>query len=115
MKIIDIREMRSPNGEVVTFHGFEHGANVCFFIVQFPSGKGPDRHRHPYEETFIVLDGEIETIVDGETQPIGKDTVVIIPANTWHEFKSRSEQPVHMINIHPAPKMITEWAGTPSN
>ena len=110
MKVIGINDMKSPDGQVATFHGFEQGANISFFIVLFSPGKGPKKHRHPYEETFIILDGEIEAIVDGETERIGKDTIAVIPANTWHEFKNCADKPVHMVNIHPAPRMITEWA-----
>lgn len=110
MKIIDMNSLRSPDRQAATLHGFEHGANVSFFIVQFGPGKGPNKHRHPYEETFIIFDGEIEAIVDGKTQRIGSHTVAIIPANTWHEFKNCSDRQLHRVNIHPVPKMITEWA-----
>ena len=104
MKIIDSGSLKSPDGQVATLHGFEHGANISFFIVQFGPGKGPNKYRHPYEETFIVFEREIEAIVDGKMQRIGSDTIAIIPANTWHEFKSLSEKPLHMINIYPVPK-----------
>ena len=110
MKIVDIKTMKSPNGDAATFQGFEHGANVSFFVVEFSLGKGPKKHRHPYEETFIILDGEIEVIVDGEIQRLGSDIIAIIPAHTWHEFKNRSERATRLVNIHPVPKMITEWA-----
>jgi glyoxylate utilization-related uncharacterized protein len=62
-----------------------------------------------YEETFIILDGEIEVIVDEQTERIGGGKIAIIPANTWHEFKNRSDKPLLMVNLHPVPKMITEW------
>lgn len=110
MNIVDMKALKPLNGEAATFQGLEHGANVSFFVVQFSPGKGPKKHRHPYEETFIILDGEIEVIVDGETQVIGNDTIAIIPAGSWHEFKNRSEKPAHLVNIHPVPKMMTEWA-----
>ena len=110
MKIIHMKDIKAPHGEVATFQGLEHEANVSFFIVNFSPGKGPGKHRHPYEETFIILNGEIEAVVDGETQILGSDTIAIIPAGTWHEFKNRSEKTVSMVNIHPVPKMITEWA-----
>ena len=110
MKIIDTKTIRSANSEAATFQGFEHGANTSFFIVNFSPGKGPKRHRHPYEEIFIILDGEIEAIVDNETKVIGSDTIAIIPADTWHEFKNRAEKPARLVNIHPVSKMVTEWA-----
>jgi quercetin dioxygenase-like cupin family protein len=110
MKIIAINSLKAPAGEVAIFQGFENGANVSFFVVQFSPGKGPDKHRHPYEETFIVLDGDIEVIIDGETRMIRSGTIVIIPAGSWHEFKNRSEKATLLINLHPVAKMMTEWA-----
>lgn len=109
MKIFDINDMKPPTGDVAIFQGFEHGGNVSFFVVQFSPGKGPRKHRHPYEETFIILNGDIEFIVDGKTQVLESGKVAIVPASTWHEFKNRSDGPSLMVNIHPVPKMITEW------
>ena len=110
MNIIDMKTIKSPNGEAATFQGLEHDANVSFFVVNFSPGNGPKKHRHPYAEIFIILDGEIEAIVDGEPQILGSETIAVIPAGTWHEFKNRSEKKVSMVNIHPVAKMITEWA-----
>jgi quercetin dioxygenase-like cupin family protein len=110
MKTIDINSITPTGQEVATFHGSKHGANVSFFIVHFSPGKGPRKHRHPYEETFILLEGEIEAIVDGETKNFSENNIVIIPAGVWHEFKNCSERPVFMINLHPVAEMVTEWA-----
>ena len=110
MKIVDIDSMKPPNAEAAQFQGVEYGANVSFFVVQGPPGTGPDKHRHPYEETFIILDGDIEFIIDGKMHVIGSGKIVVAPANTWHEFRNRSNKLSLMINIHPIPQMITEWA-----
>ena len=110
MKIIDINSLMPSGQEVATFQGIKHGANVSFFIVRFSPGKGPKKHRHPYEETFIILDGEIEAILDGETKTLSENNIVIIPAGTWHEFKNRTDSQVFMINLHQVPEMVTEWA-----
>ena len=48
--------------------------------------------------------------VDGKLQSVGGGNIVVIPPDTWHEFKNRSDRDVFMVNIHPAPKMIQEWA-----
>ena len=108
--MIAIDGMKSPGSEVATFHGSEHGANVSFFVGGFSTGQGPKRHRHPYEETFIVLDGEIALITDGTTRTVGGGTVVVIPKGTWHEFKVLSEASARMVNVHPVARMTTEWA-----
>jgi quercetin dioxygenase-like cupin family protein len=110
MKTIDINSITPPGGEAAIFQGGKYGAKVSFFIVHFSPGKGPKKHRHPYEETFIILEGEIEAIVNGETKTLRENNIVIIPADPWHEFKNRSEKPVFMVNLHPVPEMVTEWA-----
>jgi quercetin dioxygenase-like cupin family protein len=110
MKTIDINSLKPPGEEVAMFQGNKYDANVSFFIVLFSPGKGPGKHRHPYEETFIILEGEIEAIVDGETQILRENHIVVIPPETWHEFKNRSEQHAFMINLHPVPEMVTELA-----
>lgn len=110
MNILDIAKLTPPGAEVANFQGSEHGANVSFFIVQFKPGHGPRKHRHPYEETFIILEGEIEAVINDETYQVGCDKIVVIPAEVWHEFKNCSEKSLLMVNLHPVPKMITEWA-----
>ena len=55
------------------------------------------------------MDGSIEFVVDGKVQVIEGGNIVIVPANTWHEFKNRSSKQSLMINIHPASEMIQEW------
>jgi len=110
MKIIDIESIMPPGGNVANFQGGEHGANVSFFVVYFSQGEGPRKHRHPYEETFVILEGDIELLIDGISQQVGGGTITVIPAGTWHQFKVISEEPVNMINIHPVSKMVTEWA-----
>lgn len=106
--IVDIENLKSKGGGSSKFQGFNYGANVSFFVVNSATNRGADKHRHPYEEIFIILDGTIEVIINGKTQMIDSGTIVIIPSNTWHEFKNRSDRPALMINIHPVSKMIQE-------
>jgi len=110
MEIIDIATIQPAGREVATFHGFEHGAGISFFVVAFGKGNGPRTHRHPYEETFILLEGEVALTAAGVTRTVGPGSIAVIPAGTWHAFTVSSEAPVRMVNVHPVPRMITEWA-----
>jgi quercetin dioxygenase-like cupin family protein len=110
MDLIDIESLRPPTGGSPRFEGFKYDSTTSFFVVKSPPGTGADKHRHPYEEVFIILKGVIEVIVDGEMQMIESGNIVIIPPNTWHEFKNRSDEPLLMVNIHPVPQMIQENA-----
>lgn len=108
MNTIDISSLAPQLGGAARFEGIQHGAQISFFVVTSPPGKGADKHRHPYEETFVLLDGDIEVIVNGVMRLVSGNTIVIVPANAWHEFKNRSNHAALMVNIHPAPKMVQE-------
>lgn len=111
MNILEIDSLRPPSGGSPRFEGAEYGSSVSFFVVTSKPGRGADKHRHPYDETFVILDGDIEVIVGGEQRMVSSGHIVVIPANTWHEFKNRSDHPALMVNIHPVPEMIQEdWS-----
>jgi len=48
-----------PGNEVSrTFEGGRHGpCSVSFFLVHNQPGQGPRLHHHPYDETFVILEG----------------------------------------------------------
>ena len=110
MNIIQMAKMIPPGASSLKFEGYQHNSNNSFFVVRSPKGKGAVKHRHPYEETFIVLNGKIEAIVDGNTKTIEGGNIMIVPSNTWHEFKNCSDDPLLLVSIHPVPKMVQENA-----
>jgi quercetin dioxygenase-like cupin family protein len=108
---IDITSLKPQGGGAARFEGIDHDADVSFFVITSAPGRGADKHRHPYREIFVILEGDIEVIVDGEMQRVSKGNIVVIPANAWHEFKNRSDHPALMVNIHPVLKMVQEdWS-----
>src|SRR3712207_6889332 len=52
-----------------------HGdANVSFFLSETPPERGPGLHTHPYEEVFVVQEGELTfTIGDAAIKATGGD------------------------------------------
>jgi mannose-6-phosphate isomerase-like protein (cupin superfamily) len=46
----------------ITIDGDDTKGRFCVVDMHIPPGGGPGPHRHDFEETFIVLDGEIEAI-----------------------------------------------------
>jgi mannose-6-phosphate isomerase-like protein (cupin superfamily) len=98
-----------PRGEnSATFNGHEHGAQVSFFLSRNRPGTGPGLHRHPYEEVFIVEEGDVLFTVGERTIEAGAGDIVVVPAGTPHKFVSRGETH-RQISIHPVPRMETEW------
>jgi quercetin dioxygenase-like cupin family protein len=98
-----------PKGEnSSTFDGHRHGAQVSFFLSHNKPGTGPALHRHPYEETFIVEEGEVVFTVGESTIEATAGDIVVVPAETPHKFVSRS--PTHrQVSIHPVARMETDW------
>jgi len=64
-----------------------------------PPGGGPGPHRHDFEETFILLEGEMNVTFRGETLTVRAGDTVNIPANAPHQFSNASSKPVRMICI----------------
>jgi quercetin dioxygenase-like cupin family protein len=111
MNTVDIAQIIAESGGAGRFEGDDHGSPVSFFYVTSPPGEGAAKHRHPYVETFVIIRGEIEAIVGGVQQMLPPGTIAMIPANTWHEFKNRSEHNALMVNIHPVPRMVQQdWS-----
>lgn len=108
MKIIPLAELRESKRTSV-FVGRDHGARVSFFVTSHRRGEGPDPHRHPYEETFVVQEGATEFTIEGETVEVHAGTVVVVPANAVHSFKAMSDGVTRQVNIHPVAEMVTEW------
>ncbi len=99
-----------PGGENSSrFDGHEHGASVSFFLSRNVPGSGPELHTHPYEETFIVQDGNVLFTVGEETVEATGGQIVVVPAGTPHKFVNVGQTRLRQISIHPVPRMETEW------
>ena len=93
---------------VFLFEGREHGAQISFFVVRFPPGRGPGAHRHPYEETFVVQAGEATFTVDGEAVVARAGEIVVVPAGTAHGFVAGGESELSLVSIHPSDHIVQE-------
>ncbi len=99
-----------PGGEnAVQFDGHAHGASVSFFITRNKPGTGPSLHKHPYDETFIVEDGSVRFTAGEETIEAVAGQIIVVPADTPHGFVNTGEGILRQVNIHPVPRMETEW------
>ncbi len=106
--VIEISDL--PGGEnAVRFDGHEHGASVSFFFTRNKPGTGPKLHKHPYDETFLVQEGEARfTVGENEIEATAGE-IVVVPANTPHGFVNTGTDALRQVNIHASPRMETEW------
>jgi mannose-6-phosphate isomerase-like protein (cupin superfamily) len=79
---------------------------------------GPPPHHHDiYHETFYIMDGEMEFIIDGVHKRIRQGESIDIPPNTVHTFRNTGEKACKWVNIH-SPKGFFEFFkqyGVPEN
>jgi quercetin dioxygenase-like cupin family protein len=83
----------------ITVTGEETAGRFSVIDMHIPPGGGPPLHRHDFEETFILLEGEMEATFRGEKLILKVGDTATIPANAPHQFKNVSSQPVRLICI----------------
>ena len=106
--VIRAGEIPPSPGGTVTFEGKPYGSGVSFFLVNNEPGKGPDLHRHPYSETWIVRSGRGRFTAVGEDVEAGPGDIVVVGPETPHKFKNVGEERLDVICIHASPTMIQE-------
>lgn len=63
-----------------------------------PPGIDVGGHRHgPYEETFLLLEGTLEFVVDGEELTAGPGTWVRAPAGVVHAYRNATDATARML------------------
>jgi len=77
--------------------GKDTAGRYCLIDMHVPPGGGPPPHRHDFEESFTVLEGEIEATFRGSKSAIRAGEVVNIPANAPHQFKNESKRPARLL------------------
>jgi mannose-6-phosphate isomerase-like protein (cupin superfamily) len=73
-RVIPNGEVRRSPGGTLAFEGEGYGSGVSFFLVYNEPGAGPDLHRHPYSETWIVRSGKALIAADGDEFEAGPAT-----------------------------------------
>jgi quercetin dioxygenase-like cupin family protein len=83
----------------ILLSGHNTGGRFCLIDMYVPPGGGPPPHRHDFEESFILLEGELEATFRGEKSIVRAGETVHIPANAPHRFHNKGERPVRMLCI----------------
>ena len=86
-----------------------HSATMSVITVDSEPGRGPDLHRHPYEEVFVILDGEATFTLGDEQRVARGGDFLVAPPGTPHGFKNTGDSRLRAVNIHASPEFVTEW------
>jgi mannose-6-phosphate isomerase-like protein (cupin superfamily) len=107
--IIDMADL-ARGGTAFEFEGHHYGdTNVSFIVVDAPPGSGPKLHRHPYEEVFVVQEGDATFTAGDEVIEAHGGQVVVVPAGVPHKFVNSGSGRLRQIDIHATERFITEW------
>jgi quercetin dioxygenase-like cupin family protein len=79
--------------------GEDTNGRFCVIDMHIPPRGGPPPHRHDFEETFILLEGELAATFRGQKSIARAGETLNIPANAPHQFHNASRGPVRMLCI----------------
>jgi quercetin dioxygenase-like cupin family protein len=82
------------------------------FLQRGPEGSGPPPHSHPWDESFLVVKGQIDFGIGAESKTASPGTLVHLPAGTvhWFRFGSGGAEMVSITSRLGASKMFADMA-----
>ena len=80
----------------VLLSGKDTAGRFTLIDMHVPPGGGPPPHRHSFEESFSVLEGEIEVMFRGSTSVLRAGETANVPANAPHAFRNVSDRPARL-------------------
>jgi len=107
----DTFEMPDGSSYEVTKSASDADGEFVEMIFTLPPGSiAPPPHTHPgLVESYEVIDGELDVMVDGDWRTLGPGESASVPADTNHTFKNRSEAVVRTRNVHRPPARFEDY------
>ncbi len=77
------------------------GKEVMLSLVEFEPHAVVEEHSHPHEQMGLMLEGEAEFIIGGESRMVGPGTMWRIPGGVKHKVIA-GDRPVRALDVfHP--------------
>jgi quercetin dioxygenase-like cupin family protein len=83
----------------VSLSGDQTNGRFCVIDMYVPPGGGPGPHRHDFEETFILLEGEVEATFRGKKSIVKAGDTINILSNAPHQFHNSSSSAARLLCI----------------
>jgi quercetin dioxygenase-like cupin family protein len=93
--------MGGPNYSSV-FGGCVEGERMIAALMRMPAGTGAEPHSHPNEQWVYVIEGTMDSTVDGQRHLAGPGSAIYIPANTIHHGKATKDGDVVFFTVKDA-------------
>jgi quercetin dioxygenase-like cupin family protein len=88
MPFLNIGELPSRE-RLPGWHGRHFNSeSMTFGHWEFEAGASIHEHRHPQEEVWLPIEGELEVTVDGVTIVAGPGTAAMVPPDTPHSIRA---------------------------
>lgn len=83
----------------IVIAGYQNNDKLAVIEMNIPPGSGPVPHEHPlFQESFYVLEGEVEFRTKSGTYTAKKGAMVTIPeGGPVHNFKNLSEETAKLL------------------
>lgn len=92
------------------FEGGSDGpAGISMILDNSEPGGGPRLHRHPYDETWVIEDGNLLFQVGDSLGHAGPGDIVLAPPHIAHKFTNQGPGQARVICIHACPAIVTEF------
>lgn len=77
------------------------GDKLMLSVVELEPGSTVPMHSHPHEQAGIVLEGEFDLTIGGETKRVRKGDMYIIPGEVEHGVVTGQEKAIALDIFHP--------------
>ena len=104
MPVINANALQAGN-----LKGEDHGATISLILDHSEPGDGPRLHKHLYDETWVVIDGNLTFQAGDQQLEAGPGDIVIVPSQTPHKFTNNGPRRANLVCIHANPTFVTEW------
>ena len=92
--IARINEIMGGPEYSTVFGGVVEGERIIVGLMRMPAGTGSVPHSHPNEQWVYILDGTMDSVVDGQRQLVPPGGVIYIPANIIHHATATPDKDV---------------------
>lgn len=73
-----------------------------------PDGEAPE-HRDSSEELLLVIEGEVEATVDGETGRLTRNQLALVPAMAPHSLRNLGEGPARVLGFFSGSTVVSTF------
>jgi quercetin dioxygenase-like cupin family protein len=84
------------------FGGVVEGERMIAALMRMPAGGGSVPHSHPNEQWVYVLEGTMDSTVDGQRRLVKPGEAIYIPANIVHFATATAERDVIFFTVKDA-------------